>query len=305
VIMARFLFLWIIAFNAVTAATIGPQGTDSDGLAEAPPSSTAESAPTSPADILTTTSGSNPTGAGVPQSLGLSPSLSPTQGSASVSFPNSAATTTSTTTGLSMQPTPPKSHKSPNTAAIAGGVIGGLGGILLIALMAYFLRRRRLSKRSGDDNGYGKAPSDLVYRTTDMSSESSPATHQTQYGQLPKAIERAYPGPSHPLTSQASQEPNYAEQHNASREAAKVILSPVAIRPQGQPAPPVPPTNELDSTEVNEDGVSVRSPSPDIDIDGRLDSIRGPTPTPESQAARGNVPRLPLISRTKGHDPTI
>ncbi|KAI9784333.1 MAG: hypothetical protein M1839_002394 [Geoglossum umbratile] len=192
---------------------------------------------------------------------------------------------------------PSKPHKSSNTAAIAGGVIGGLGGLILIALAVFFIRRRRLSKR--DDNNYGKVPSDLVYRTTDMSSDSSPTTYQTQYGQLPKATDPAHTDYSHPPVSRAP-----AERHSTSREAAKVILPPNAV-PLGQSASPVSPTNELDSREVNEDGVSVRSPSPDIIIDGRFDSIRGPTPTPESQATRGRVPRLPLISRANAHDPTV
>ncbi|KAI9763694.1 MAG: hypothetical protein M1840_009167 [Geoglossum simile] len=278
-IMARFLFLWIIAFNAVAVAQI-TNGPATATPTTAPPTSAGERDPMGGGDLNLT--------------LTPSPTLMAT---ASVSFLNTPDPTTSATAGLATQSTSSKPHKSPNTAAIAGGVIGGLGGLLLIALLVYFLRRRLLSKRSRDSNDYGKTPSDLVYRTTDMSSDSSPIAHQTQYGQLSKAIEQAYPA--------SSQEPNYAEQHNTSHEAAKVILSPTAIRPQGHPAPTVLPTNELDSTEVNEDGVSVRSPSPDINVDGRLDSIRGPTPTPESQASRGRVPRLPLISRTKGHDPTI
>ncbi|KAH0538964.1 hypothetical protein FGG08_004479 [Glutinoglossum americanum] len=191
---------------------------------------------------------------------------------------------------------------SVNVGAIAGGVIGGVAGLILIALVVILLRRRQSPKPSDDD--YGKSRSELTYRTTDMSSDSSPGTYQAQYGQLAKAYEHVPTGPTpagYSHSPVAQERPNYAERHSTSREAAKVILPPSLVHAQGQAVSPVSPTrNELDSREVNEDGVSIRSPSPDIDADTRLDSIRGPTPTLESQAVRDRVPRLPLISRAKG-----
>ncbi|KAI9855350.1 MAG: hypothetical protein M1813_009808 [Trichoglossum hirsutum] len=208
------------------------------------------------------------------------------------------------------RPSAPSTNPSPQkpVGAIVGGVIGGVAGLILVALVVLLLRRRKLLKGGIDD--YGKSRSELTYRTTDMSSDSSPVTYQSRYGQPPKAYEAAPTGRSHAgygLPTSAQEQPNYADRQSARREAAKVILSPTPTHPQDQAVSPVSPTrNELDSREVNEDGVSVRSPSPDVDTDGRFDSIRGPTPTPESQAVRSHVPRLPLISRTKGgQGPTI
>jgi len=281
-IMARLssLCIYILIANAIVCSGDAGAGGDGDGVGPGPSGSVIPATTSEATAIGTHHPNTTPTFTDAP----IATSIGPT----------ALATSTPPTIPVT---SPSKPHKSSNTAAIAGGVVGGLGGLILIALAIYFIRRRRLSKR--DDNNYGKGPSDLVYRTTDMSSDSSPTTYQTQYGQLPKATDPAHTDYSHLPISRAP-----PERHSTLREAAKVILPPNAI-PLGQSASPVSPTNELDSREVNEDGVSVRSPSPDIIIDGRLDSIRGPTPTPESQATRGRVPRLPLISRTNAHDHTI
>ncbi|KAH0562394.1 hypothetical protein GP486_002917 [Trichoglossum hirsutum] len=242
--------------------------------------------------------------------------------SSSSSFNSSQTPTPSTTlelptpgsfespVGALPRPTAPsvKPSSQKPVGAIAGGVIGGVAGLVLIVLAFLLLRRRKLSKESVDD--YGKSRSELTYRTTDMSSDSYSGAYPSRYGQLPKAYEVTPTGHSNPnysLPTVVQEQSNYTDQHNASREAANATRLPTRIHPQDQAAPPASPTrNELDSREVNEDGVSVRSPSPDIDMDARLDSIRGPTPTPESQAVRSQVPRLPLISRTRGDQgPTI
>ena len=71
---------------------------------------------------------------------------------------------------------------SPNAGAIAGGVIGGVGGVLMIAaLVLFFLRRRKTKSTDGTASRLGQ---DSALSATYYPGPQDPPLHPTQYGPL-------------------------------------------------------------------------------------------------------------------------
>lgn len=160
------------------------------------------------------------------------------------------------------------SKKKSNTGPIVGGVIGGIALLALIFLVAFFLwrRRRRASVKSHDFGALEKnrESSPSVYPITGISTYDTPSP-PPQLLPAPAIT----PVESHHLMGGYS-EPNQP----ASGEIVPVVgaAKPYAVNTQ---------------REVDEDGVSLRSPSP-VQDGGR------------GSGERDSVPRLPIYNRSGG-----
>ncbi|KZP19519.1 hypothetical protein FIBSPDRAFT_932816 [Athelia psychrophila] len=114
----------------------------------------------------------------------------------STSASSSTSTITATGTGSSSSPSTSAagnqsltSHKSSNTGAIAGGVIGGLAFVAALAgLAVYLLRRRAQSHTAPSDSYYGAVPQ-----------KSLPSMSENSYAQQQQPLARPY-DPSDPST---------------------------------------------------------------------------------------------------------
>jgi hypothetical protein len=115
--------------------------------------------------------------------------------------------------------------RGPNVGAIAGGVIGGVLFLALIAGFLFFFLRRRRSARAQADDVYDRS----AIAVLDKSRASSPTSHAVE----PPVYAGAVP-------------PQQAQQ-------------PAAAAPVPAPRQPTPEPVELHSREVDDDGVSVSS----------------------------------------------
>ena len=83
---------------------------------------------------------------------------------------------------------------SPRAGAIAGGVIGGVGGVLLIAgLVLFFLRRRKTKSADGTAS---RLAQDAAPSATYYPGPQDPPLHPTQYGPLSPPMGQAAPSHS-------------------------------------------------------------------------------------------------------------
>ncbi|KAF8253534.1 hypothetical protein K440DRAFT_625630 [Wilcoxina mikolae CBS 423.85] len=149
---------------------------------------------------------------------------------------NGNPTSESTPTSLSSSKNP-----GPKSGAIIGGVVAGVVVLALFAILFFFFLRRR--KRRGDPKSHHEAIGVL-----DKSRASSPASHASPvYGGAHPPIDgSAPPPPPPPIATYHDRQTTYDEPHQ---------------QPQQQLPPPHPviAPAELQSREVDEDGVSVSS----------------------------------------------
>ncbi|KAI5853222.1 hypothetical protein DFP73DRAFT_34220 [Morchella snyderi] len=145
--------------------------------------------------------------------------------------------------------------KSTNTGAIAGGVVGGILGLLLIVAAILFIRRRKRKS----------APRDAFSSLEKNRGESSPQSTTM---------------PQIPITSYDPPQP--MEMQEPHPESQRSLM--------GSYPPPTGMTPTKQQVEVDEDGVSLRSPTPPL---GEEDVERG----------RDYVPRLPIYHRGSDETP--
>jgi hypothetical protein len=161
------------------------------------------------------------------------------------------------TTATSSTLSPSTSKHKPNSNAIVGGVVGGVVFLAILAVMFFFLRRR---KRRRNPKAHEGIP------VLDKSRASSPASHASPVygGAHPHLVGSAPPPPPAPVATYHGHQKTYDEPHQ---------------QPQQQlpPSQPIVAPAELQSREVDEDGVSVSS----FDM----------------QRPQESVPRLPVYQR--------
>ncbi|KAH0615298.1 uncharacterized protein H6S33_000934 [Morchella sextelata] len=147
-----------------------------------------------------------------------------------------------------------------NAGAIAGGVVGGILGLLLIIAAVFFIRRRKNQS----------TPRDAFSSLEKNRGENSP---QSTTPQIPIT---SYDTPPQPTRGVALEQPYPVESQRS------LIGS--------YPPPPAGVAPVKQQVEVDEDGVSLRSPTPPL---GEEDVGRG----------RDYVPRLPIYHRGSDETP--
>jgi hypothetical protein len=151
-------------------------------------------------------------------------------GQNSASYSTSTPTATAGANGLETASTSSK-KKGTNAGAIAGGVIGGLAFLALVAgILFFFLRRRRRAGARGDEV-YDRS----AIAVLDKSRTSSRNSHAVE----PPVIAGAAP-------------PQQVQQPAAAAAAAATAPVPAPTQPASEPV-------ELHGREVDDDGVSVSS----------------------------------------------
>jgi hypothetical protein len=198
--------------------------------------------------------------------------------------PTSAASATvsvSPTASASATPsaTAKPAGKKSNVGAIAGGVVGGLVIIAIILALLIWARRRKQKQRRVAAETAVPTKGNASYDEPPTQGQTSQPVYQTASHQPPKAYDPVpAPAPA-PATDRALERPAYATNEPKS-------LAPTATTSKHEVHMPM-------SREVNEDGVSLRSASPDLtDAADRHSFI-------EEAGPRG-VPRLPRQDRENG-----
>ncbi|KAL7267406.1 hypothetical protein RUND412_010011 [Rhizina undulata] len=193
-----------------------------------------------------------------------------------------------------------------NTGAVVGGVIGG-AIILLIAIGAFFFLRRRFRNHTrGDALGvleksqalspansspmvYSPSPQPQTLPPPQLQQSPSPTpllplqhvTYASTQAQTPEGQHLLQQQPPYEATQppyEATQPPYEATQSSHIPQRSVTVSTTISS---------VGGLRDLREREVDDDGVSIRSPSP------------RPTPSPERQEER-SVPRLPLYERPSG-----
>ncbi|RYP42416.1 hypothetical protein DL767_000338 [Monosporascus sp. MG133] len=136
-----------------------------------------------------------------PETTGLAPSTT------SLSSSSSSSSEAPTAITVTVEPSRPSSvtqdaggSSSPNIGAIVGGVVGGLGGIALIAAVIFFLYRRKKKAKAA-------APPDYItpLGPTYYPGPEDPPLHPNQYGSpsqpMAQATQHDAPGTGYPPVS--------------------------------------------------------------------------------------------------------
>lgn len=154
------------------------------------------------------------------------------------------------------------SSKSPNIGAIVGGVVGGVLIVLIVLGAVFFLRRRHRTKSVSRDFG-----------ALEKNRESSPSVYPVAGINYDTPVPSAQQSPVPAITP--------VESHH--------LMDEYPVHSQGEIAPVVgaaKPYAVNNEREVDDDGVSLRSPSP-------VQEGRG-------SGERDSVPRLPIYNRNAG-----
>ena len=198
---------------------------------------------------------------------------------------SSAASATSTASTTSAVPVQPAGKKS-NAGAIAGGVVGGLVVIAVILAIIVLVRRRKQKQRRVTADAAIPTKGNTSYDESPVQAQASQQVYETASYAPTKAFDRVpVPAPATtPATAPAADSALERSAYATAKEP-KSTASPAATSQQEVHMPM--------SREVNEDGVSLRSASPDLtDVADRHSFI-------EEAGTRG-VPRLPRQDREDG-----
>jgi hypothetical protein len=257
-----------IAFNGVPIGGSGLQSANSvAALTSFSPSTSTSLSSTS---VKITSFGFTPPTAS--NTVLLTPSPGGSGSSASASSSVSATSQSSSSSSNSALPLGSKSGGHSNIGAIVGGVVGGIAGLAILALLLCLLLRRRNKGRA-----------------TDQQHTDAKETYNSDAYESPTTVT----GPSnneHIGASYASQSQSLAAApHNVAPEPTNVAPTGVgagagmAAATQSGDNPHH--LNELDSRQVDADGVSIRSVSPDLP-GGNDELVRG---GPGSQRRPGRL----------------
>ncbi|RYP77129.1 hypothetical protein DL771_001419 [Monosporascus sp. 5C6A] len=135
-----------------------------------------------------------------PETTGLAPSTTSLSSSSSSSEAPTAITVTVEPTRPSLVAQDARASNSSRTGAIVGGVVGGLGGIALIAAVIFFLYRRKNKAKP-------EAPPDYItpLGPTYYPGPEDPPLHPNQYGSSSQSMaqptQHDAPGTGYPLVS--------------------------------------------------------------------------------------------------------
>jgi hypothetical protein len=125
-------------------------------------------------------------------------------------------------------PAPPPPHPGPNVAAIVGGVVGGVGGLLVIGLIAYFvLRKRKKAKEKAQGvpefcgSPYSVSSPPPKYTTPGVRPVSEPEeTYYRTYSPSPQHMppQEMSSAPHSPMPQMASYMPSHPRTEGTSSE---------------------------------------------------------------------------------------
>ncbi|KAF8299222.1 hypothetical protein DL93DRAFT_2091242 [Clavulina sp. PMI_390] len=204
--------LWLnLDFFYITTST--STSTTSKTTSTTPPSTPTSTNP----DSTTKTSTLSTSTTSTSTSTSASASMNSAEGSLSLASVSSESLASTSTAGASNSSPAHASTHSSHTGAIAGGVVGGIGGLMIVSAAVFLFLRQRGRRRGEDPALYG--PTSGLYAPS-----TYPATDGTQsLYPLSAAVTGT---PSHP--SQASNSPRYggysgySEPHSAIPEMSEV-----------------------------------------------------------------------------------